>query len=471
MALLGIIQGCQTHDRSSTFNLEYTYLPDKQEINPRLIGTWKSVGNGYLLDATVDSIVLYSYTKSFCFQEKNDYLVGLLNSESQFLINRDTLNLYLTDYDDKTTSLQLKRDFVRINNLPNECKSYHDLINQTPPTLFNLFLETAKENYAFSDERSVDWDSLSKEYQSLISAETTTEELFTLLGEIVTKTKDHHTKIIAEDGRKLQYVVTPSAAVVIDSFNTQTVEDDLDRFFQSFFQHNYQNISDSLLHGSGRKTANQQIEWGFLSETVGYINIHAFAGFGDGITRKHQIDTLIASMDRIISELQHTDAMVIDVSFNFGGFDASVLTVASYFTDQPVRAYTSQVYQNGAFYNESQVTILPAKTSTYTKPIYLLMTDISRSAAEGFAMMMGELPHVKLVGMNTLGILSGMLGKSIGPFYLTLSNQRLINPKGQFFEVKGVPPDIPLNVFKGDQVFDGHKFAVHQLITIIEENQ
>ena len=98
------------------------------------------------------------------------------------------------------------------------------------------------------------------------------------------------------------------------------------------------------------------------------------------------------------------------------------------------------------------------------------MTDISRSAAESFAMTMDELPHVKLVGMNTLGILSGMLGKSIGPFYLTLSNQRLINSKGQYFEGKGVPPDIPLNVFSKNQVFDGHKLAVHQLITIIEEN-
>ena len=340
VALLGIIQGCQTHDRSNTFNLEYTYLVDKQEINPRLKGVWKSVGNGYLLEAYEDSISLYSYTKSFCYQEKNDYLVRLLNSESQFMRTEDTLSIFLTDYGEKTTNLQVKKTFVRLDGLPSECISYLQMKNLEPIALFNLFLENAKENYAFSNERRVDWDSISREYEPLISEETNSEELFELLGEIVTQTKDHHTKLIAEDGRRLQYVITPSAAIVIDSFNTQSLEKDLGKFFQSYFQHNYQNISDSLLLGNGHKEANQQIEWGFLNETIGYINIHAFAGFGDGISRKHQIDTVEASMEKILSQFQDTDALIVDISFNFGGFDASVLTVASYFTDHPVLAYT-----------------------------------------------------------------------------------------------------------------------------------
>ncbi|MGO8056525.1 S41 family peptidase, partial [Rhizobium leguminosarum] len=77
------------------------------------------------------------------------------------------------------------------------------------------------------------------------------------------------------------------------------------------------------------------------------------------------------------------------------------LTIASFFTNTSVLAYTSQVYNNGGFYDESKIYIHPSRTITYTKPIYLLMTDISRSAAEGFAMAMKALPNAKLAGTNT----------------------------------------------------------------------
>jgi len=99
----------------------------------------------------------------------------------------------------------------------------------------------------------------------------------------------------------------------------------------------------------------------------------------------------------------------------------------------------------------------------------VLVTDISRSAAESFAMMMGALPNVKLVGSNTLGTLSGMLGKSIGNFYTTFSNQRLIDKDGKFYEVSGVESDIELKVFRKENTLQSHKTAVRDLIQIIEE--
>ena len=119
------------------------------------------------------------------------------------------------------------------------------------------------------------------------------------------------------------------------------------------------------------------------------------------------------------------------------------------------------------FYTEDEVIIYPSEIS-FTKPVYVLMTDISRSAAESFAMMMDVLPNVKLVGTNTLGILSGMLGKSIGDFYTTYSNQRLVNPDGEYFEVTGVIPDIEIKVFPENDVLNGHLYAVREIISLVE---
>jgi carboxyl-terminal processing protease len=450
---------------------QYTFLKQDSTVNPKIRGIWKSIGNGYLLDARGDSILLYSYTKSFCYKEKNEYLEGLFNSQSRFFRRGDTLSIYLTDYGDKTTSIQTKKDFIRLNALPLDHMSFKEMQGMGPGELFDLFIETMEENYAFSRERNLDWKVIGRDYKSKISNETTTEKLFQLFGEIVTLTKDHHTKIINEDGRTLQSRGTPSAEIVIDSFNKQSDVKNLDEFFGNYFSHNYKNISDSLLHGNGRKVANGKLEWGSLNERIGYINIHSFAGFGSGITRKQQIDSVNFHMGNIMEALKNKDAIILDVSFNFGGYDAFGLTIASYFTDKVVHAYTSQVYNDGEFYNESEINIFPAEKGNYTKPVYLLMTDISRSAAESFAMMMNALPNVQLIGTNTLGILSGMLGKSIGPFYSTSSNQRLLTPDGTFYEVSGVEPDIKLIVFPGENVFDGHKQAIRELIAIIEKNE
>jgi hypothetical protein len=446
-----------------------SFLRENGTVNPVVKGYWKSIGNGYMLDATSDSIFLYSYTRSFCYKEKNDYIERLLNDKARFVRIKDTLRIYATDFGEKSTILQLKRDYIKIERLPENCLSFSQMQNLGAKKLFDLFIETYEENYAFSKERNLNWNAIKTEFEGKITDSTTDNELFQLLGQIAIRTKDHHTKVINEDGQTMQYQVTPSAEIVSEAFKNQSTVDKLDDYFNLFFTTNYKNISDSLLHGKGSKVANGKLEWGSLNDKIGYISIYSFDGFAPkGYTRKQQIDSINHYMDHIIEALKHKEAIILDVSFNFGGYDAASLTMASYFTDKPKLAYTSQVYNNGAFYDESKVYIHPADKITYAKPVYILMTDISRSQAEGFVMTMKANANVKLVGTNTLGILSSMLGKSVGSFYCTLSNQRLMLPNGKYYEVSGVEPDIRMKVFSKENIFGAHKAAVRKIVEMIE---
>jgi len=446
-----------------------TFLIENGSVHPAVKGYWKSIGNGYILDATSDSILLYSYTKNFCYKEKNDYLEGLLNAKARFTLRNDTISIYESDFGEKSTTLQIKHDFVRIVGLPKNYLSFQEMQKLGVKKLFNLFIETYEENYAFSRERNLNWSSIKTEFEGKISDSTTENELFQLLGQITTRTKDQHTKIIAEDGQTFQYRGTPAAEIVSEVFRNQSAVKNLNEYFNLFFNTNYKNISDSLLLGKGYKAANGQIEWGSLNNGVGYISIYAFNGFAPkNFTRKQQLDSLNYHMEHIISALKDKKAIIVDISFNFGGFDAAMLTLASYFTDKPKLAYNSQVYNNGKFYDESMLYIRPADKIVYTKPVYVLMTDISRSAAEGLAMTMQANSNVKLVGTNSLGILSSMLGKSIGSFYCTLSNQRLLTTGGKYYEVSGVEPDIKMTVFTKENIFGGHKEAVRKIVEIAE---
>jgi carboxyl-terminal processing protease len=189
----------------------------------------------------------------------------------------------------------------------------------------------------------------------------------------------------------------------------------------------------------------------------------------DTLSRKQHLDTLDFYMTKIIESLQDKKAVIVDISFNFGGYDAAGLTISSYFTDKPVPVYTKYIFQNGRFLKGTDYTINPSSKYHFTKPVYLLTTDISRSAAESFAMQMKALPNVTLVGTNTLGVISDMLGKTIGDFYLTLSNEKYLTPKGNMYEVKGVDVDIKLPVFPKANMFNGHRDAIRQIIKIIEK--
>lgn len=467
-----VLLGCSENEgKVQTDKLEYTFLKDGNVVNPSMVGYWKSIGNGYFLEARKDSILLYSYTKNFCYKEKNDYLEGLLNKESQFSQREDTLGIYLTDYGKDAEKLQTKKDFVRIERLPEQCMGFDDMRRLPQDELLQLYRETLEENYAFKDRRDLDWDLIFDRYKDSIFDDMDSKSLFNTMGEIATLTKDHHTKVIAENGERLQYRVTPSAETTIEVFEEQDEVKDLNAYFDLFFETSYLNISESILKGKGKKAANGKLEWGSPSNNIGYLNIHSFTSFtGSGLTRKQQIDSLKLHMESIITAFQDKDAVIIDISFNFGGYDATGLTIASYFTDKPVKAYTSQVYFDNGFYNEDEVIVYPAESIRFTKPVYVLMTDISRSAAESFAMMMDALPNATLVGTNTLGILSGMLGKSIGGFYTTFSNQRLVAKDGQFYEGYGIEPDIRIEVFPKENIFNGHRSAVSNVIEIINNN-
>ena len=341
----------QADDNDLTPELQFTFLKDTSIVNPLILGVWKSIGNGYYLEAREDSILLYSYTKNFCYKEKNDYLEGLLNSQSQFYLRQDTLGIYLTDYGGKTQSLQVKKDFTKVDRIPDDCIGFSEMTALNSPKLFELYIQTLSENYAFSQRRNLDWASILDTYRDSISS--ADESLFETMGKVATLTKDQHTKVINQAGRRLQYRITPSARIVQDAFEEQSQVQDLNDYFNLYFETNYKNIADSLLLGNGKKVLNGQLEWGNVNDRIGYINIYSFAGFASREnSRKQQIDSINYQMIRIIESFADMDAIIIDISFNFGGYDASGLTIASYFTDKPVFAYTQQVYNNGNFYQE-----------------------------------------------------------------------------------------------------------------------
>jgi C-terminal processing protease CtpA/Prc len=94
------------------------------------------------------------------------------------------------------------------------------------------------------------------------------------------------------------------------------------------------------------------------------------------------------------------------------------------------------------------VRIAPGGQSRYRKPVYLLTSEFTCSAAETFTMMMRTLPNVNQVGQRTQGIFSDGLAKLLpNGWIFSLSNEIYRDAWGISYETHGLPPDYPLVVY------------------------
>jgi len=100
------------------------------------------------------------------------------------------------------------------------------------------------------------------------------------------------------------------------------------------------------------------------------------------------------------------------------------------------RSYAGDTNTIDAFF--SRVTESP-----YLKPIAILISPNTASAAEVFLTAMSSLPHVTIVGEKTVGILADQLDKDLpNGWVVAVPNVVFMDKNGTSFEVTGVPPDV-----------------------------
>ena len=87
----------------------------------------------------------------------------------------------------------------------------------------------------------------------------------------------------------------------------------------------------------------------------------------------------------------------------------------------------------------------------FTKPIVILTSDFTASAAEVFIMLMKELPNVTLIGDETEGIFSDMYEfKLPNKWKVTLSHQQYFSKDKENYEGKGISPNFKILNTKAD---------------------
>ncbi|MFK7736305.1 MAG: S41 family peptidase, partial [Pirellulaceae bacterium] len=426
-----------------------------------LRGVWLADGYGYVMQVLKDEVKVFSMTKSFFWPQEFDE------------------DIYYRMPDDNAPSLATKQmqftfhplepgyRMLRLDRLPTDREMP---TKWTPSKRFDLFVEVFDAHYPFFETRNLDWDARVQAVRPTIKDEMSERELFEAVSKLIADLDDGHVSLTAsidgEDERALtggEGTLSRLRASFQPSEETKTYG----KYFRAWRDRMVSGINNELLNGAGKIVANDQIIWGRVHERVGYIAINGMGGYSYGA-----IDAQVAELHRVLnevlSELSDTDALIVDIAFNGGGSDLYSMEIASHFTEERRLGFSKWPRDRKQYRLDRYVTPireLDASAASYTKPIYLVTSDITASAAEIFTMCMRAMPQVTTVGMSTEGALSDVLFKSLpGEWELGLSNEIYVDHEGVCHEGPGVPPQIPIDVYDKDDITKiGHVEAIKKV--------
>jgi hypothetical protein len=172
-------------------------------------------------------------------------------------------------------------------------------------------------------------------------------------------------------------------------------------------------------------------------------------------------EAVAAAMD----SLAHTDALIIDLRRNQGGEAAMVQLLASYlFAPEPVQL--SSIYWRPGNHTVEFWTRRELRGARYgrERPVYVLTSSRTFSAAEAFAYDLKALERATIVGETTAGgAHPGRLEPVSEHFALRLPSGRAINPiTGTNWEGTGVEPHVEVDA--GAALETAHLAALRSIV-------
>ena len=297
-------------------------------------------------------------------------------------------------------------------------------ITEDPEANFEELWQTFHKRYAFFELRGVDWKKQYETFRPKVIKTTTDKELFGIICEMLAPLKDGHVNLKARSGHKGKYNPEDEPHFYREFPSEQLV--------QELFQ-----LTNKNLRGNGfdKVEDDTKLFRHAKSDKLGYLRILEF----EGLSKQKANDAL----DRIFAGFAGLDGLIIDIRDNPGGTDAMVYLIAGRFADKTRIGHHRRTKKGAGADDFSLVktrNLEPLGKTQFTKPVVLLTNDASFSAADVFAMVMKELPHVRIIGDHTNGIFSNMFeAKLPNGWRYTFSYQRYYSPKMVCFEAKGIP--------------------------------
>ena len=424
-----------------------------------IAGVWKSPESGWVLQVEQDSTYSFFHWNALdCSLHRQGPMADFGDAIE---VNGDTLLL---------TKGVLTYRFVRTSEFPGTCgETLPPQKASNPMYNFEVFSQTIADHYAFMELNGIDWPALYEQQRSKLSVDPTEFRLYEILEETLELLNDNHGYLEAD--------TVFYERLEVNNLPSETTDDQSD--LKEYGDFEVANIVSEAYLSEEMTRESSLVRWGMFDATTGYVQIKAMWLFADldiPESRREQlgyvgayveafhamdegsyIDREVAgvrnTMERVMTDLRSAERIVLDIRFNGGGQDAVSFEILRHFNTQR-RKVALEKLKGPAGFSPIQELWLETSEMPFVKPVYLLISPQTGSAAETMTLASRSLPHFRRIGSNTSGALSTALEKELpNGWAFALSNEHFMDTAGVLYENKGIPADYNLYYPRDRQEF------------------
>jgi len=300
-----------------------------------------------------------------------------------------------------------------------------DLYKDTPEGNFQTMWDKFDSHYGLFLVKDIDWNAVYASHLPLAKSAKTEEELFKVLTSALRILNDQHINLYTTNSNLADYNSGHNGHIPAqETFLFKVVQDN--------YLIEYHEVNDDFGYGK-------------LAENIGYIHASSF---------NVSLTDFKNAMDKAMKALALTDKIIFDIRDHTGGSDNVSKYIAGRFAKSKKLFMTSKK-RNGPGHNDFEEMLkwyVEAEgESQYTKPVILLTTSLSISAAETFTFAMRENDNVTHMGEITAGAFSDVIAYQLPNGWLcTIGVGDYRGSDGKSYEGIGIAPHIYNKNLKAD---------------------
>jgi hypothetical protein len=311
----------------------------------------------------------------------------------------------------------------------------------TPKENFEVLWQDFDQHYGAFGPKNINWKEQYNKFHPMVSGNMSNKELYDVLTQMLDVLDDNHIYLRPTAQTGLHWY---SGGIL----GRTKVEDYRRAVAQKY-------LEKKIVYDNA-------IEYGFLPDNIGYINIKSF---GNNIENYHK------AMDIILEALKDTRGIVIELRENGGGEDRVSQYMANRFATEKQLSFSSRL-RNGPGYNDFSEPIHfytePAGNFQYTKPVIMLTNLNCYSSGETFVLAMLQNKNVRTVGDVTGGALSDAVVRDLPngwSYRLPIADVR--DATGKNLEGIGIQPHFKIKNSKTD-LDAGHDKVLEKALELLQ---